>query len=120
MTTDTNPYQAPAETEMVEDGPPRFENWSHSRLVVLFFIPSFILGLSLISTRITHHFIFGGVGLAILASIGVSVLSAHIHTVRQESHWGTFTLFSFVYLLAQTFALMLCTATLWILVTSFQ
>lgn len=119
MTTDTNPYQAPGEAELTEDGAPRFENWSNSRLVVLFFLPSFILVLALITIRVTHQFILGGVILAVLASIGVSVLSAHIHTVRQESHWGTFALFSFVYLIAQTFALMLSTATLWVLVTRF-
>ncbi len=119
MITDSNPYQAPEEAELTQDIRQRFEKWSNPRLVTLFFFPAFTLALSLIVSRLTHHLILSGVVFAIIASIGVSVLSAHIHTVRQGANWGTLALFTFVYLLAQTFALLLCTATLWVFVTRF-
>jgi hypothetical protein len=115
----TDPYEAPEGSELIVNSRLKFENWSDFSLVGLFFLPFFTLALALITSRLTHQLILSGVALSIIFSIGVSLLSAHIHTVRQEAHWGTFALFTFVYLLAQTFALLLCTTSLWVFVTRF-
>lgn len=119
MNSDANPYQTPDDGEATVNIRQRFENWSNPRLVALFFVPALLLALTLLTSRATQQLILSGVILAFLASIAVSIISAYIHTVRQEAHWGTFALFTFVYLLAQTFAHLLCTATLWVFVTRF-
>ena len=121
MISDTNPYETPDENQADNPLVSRFESWSNLRLIALFFAPSLVLIVAFLTVLALKApiVILIGLGLAVVLALGVSILSAYIHTSRQTAGKRTLILFSVVYLFAQAFAIFLCLAGFRILISRF-
>lgn len=108
MAIESNPYETPEGEEFLEFKP-KLEQWSIPRLLALFFLPGIALALCLLAAKNRDEIIlYVGLGIVALSVIGVSVLSAYIHTARQDASIKTWILFTIIYLISQTLSLGLC------------
>jgi len=77
-------------------------------MVMLFFLPSLALSVSLIGLNlIIPALTIGGFMLCVCSSLSVVIFSSLVHQRRQKEGWKTFFLMTLVYLMAQFFALIL-------------
>jgi hypothetical protein len=123
MCNDTDPYCSPSNAGTGVSSFERFEGWTTLRLLLLFFLPSFLLlaffliptGLEWLGVKIPYSFIDPLIlPLVVITTIAVSIFSAFIQMKSQASGKGILILFSVVYLIAEIFALMLTLAALFI------
>lgn len=109
MISDANPYGTPDESQADLHEAARFDDWTNSRLLGLFFLPTIILIITFLAGISAKNplILFLGLGAATILSVLVAGLSAYIHSSRQRAGSRTIILYGTVYLLAQAFAIIL-------------
>ena len=124
MGNNIDPYRSPSEAEAGGSSFESFEGWTNSRLLALFFLPSTLfagfIGVAwwyrhFRDQTIPEHLGFLALFLIVTSMIAVSLFTAYLNKLRQQSGWGSMVLVSVIYFIAEIFSIFLAFAVVWIL-----